>query len=76
MNKLELNHDTIDQLLKSREVMEACKEVADAVAGRAGSGFTVVTGVGRSRAHATVKASSKEAIRRVLKENALLKAVK
>jgi len=76
-NKVEivLNSAGIRELLKSAEIEAVCKEQAEAVAGRAGDGYTVDTYVGKTRVNAMVTADTYAARRDNLKNNTLLKAL-
>ena len=49
---------------------------AQAIANRAGTGYTVSTYTGRSRVNASVGATSEEALRDNYENNTLLKAVR
>lgn len=70
-----LNGAGIRELLKSAEIEAVCKEQADAVASRAGDGYTVDTHVGKTRVNAMVTADTYAARRDNLKNNTLLKAL-
>lgn len=74
--RIELIPEGVRELLKSPEIMAACAEQAQAIANRAGTGYTVSTYTGRSRVNASVGATSEEALRDNYENNTLLKAVR
>ena len=73
--RIELNDAGIKELLKSAEIMAACREQADQIAARAGEGYEVSTYTGKTRVNASVHAVTDKAYRDNLKNNTLLKAV-
>ena len=73
--RIELNSEGVRELLKSPEMAAICREQADRIAGRAGSGYEVTTYTGKNRVNASVHAATEEAWRDNLKNNTLLKAV-
>lgn len=73
--EVELNSAGIQELLKSSEIEAVCKEYADKVANRAGTGYEVNTQVGKTRVNAMVFADSFAARKDNLKNNTLLKAL-
>ena len=73
--KVELIREGVGELLKSDDVAAVCKQYAEAVASRAGDGYTVDTFVGKTRVNAMVSAETKEAYNENLKNNTLLKAL-
>lgn len=74
--QVELNSEGVRELLRSPEMAAICQAQARAIAGRAGSGYSVSTYTGTTRANASVRAETQEAIRDNLKNNTLLKAVR
>ncbi len=52
------------------------RERAEAIKGRAGDGYEVSTFTGKTRANASVKATTVKAIKDTKKNNTLLKAVR
>lgn len=76
LEKFELNQANVrNQILKSGEMMEMCREKASQIAARAGEGFEVDTYVGQNRVNAMVSAATPKARRKNLKENTLLKSI-
>lgn len=77
MSKLtvKLNSQGVRELLKSQEIADACREQADAVAGRAGEGYSVEQRDYPERTGYVVSAETDEARRDNLKNNTLLKAL-
>lgn len=73
--KVELNSAGVRELLKSPEVMQACKEQADKVAQRAGDGYKVEQRSYPERTGYAVVAGTPEAKRDNLKNNTLQKAL-
>ena len=74
--KVELNEAGVRALLQSAEIKAQCKQLADGIAARAGTGYQVTTYTGRTRVNASVIAATNEAKRDNMKNNTLLKAVK
>ena len=74
--RIELNSEGVRELLRSPEMAAICQAQARAIAGRAGSGYSVSTYTGANRVNASVMAETKEAVRDNLKNNTLLKAVR
>ena len=77
MSKMQfkLNSAGIRELLRSTEISNACREHANKVAGRCGSGYEVSTYKGTNRANASVVAVTEEAIRENYENNTLEKAL-
>lgn len=73
---IELNRDGVRELLKSPEMMAICASEAQAIAGRAGTGYEVSTYTGKTRVNASVITATEEAMRDNYKNNTLLKAVR
>lgn len=63
-------------MLRSQEMQAMLRERAEAIRGRAGDGYEVSTMAGKTRANASVKASTVKAIIDNKKNNTLLKAVR
>lgn len=76
VTKIELNKDGIKELLTSDEVANMLKGYADNARSKCGDGYEVtVYQNGKTRANASVHASTKEAYKDNLENNTLLKAV-
>lgn len=73
---VELNREGVRELLQSAEMMQICQSHAQAIAVRAGDGYSVSTYTGRTRVNASVMPATKAAQQDNLKNNTLLKAVK
>ncbi|SDZ88103.1 hypothetical protein SAMN02745687_00919 [Lachnospiraceae bacterium NK3A20] len=73
--KIKLNKSEVRGLLKSPEIAASCKEQADAVAGRAGEGYSVEQRNYPERTGYVVSAESKEAGLDNMRHNTLLKAL-
>ena len=71
-----LNSKGVREMLRSEEVKAMLRERAEAIKGRAGDGYEVSTFAGKTRANASVKATTIKAIRDNKKNNTLLKAVR
>ena len=74
--RVELNSDGVRALLQSGEMASICRGLANGIAGRAGSGYTVTTYTGKTRVNASVMTETAEAMRDNMKNNTLLKAVR
>lgn len=74
--KFELNRSGVRELLCSQEMMDNCKEYADAIRDRCGEGYEVTTYTGKNRVNAQVAAVTVKAYKSNLKHNTLLKALK
>lgn len=64
------------ELLRSQEMENAVREVADGVCSRAGSGYEVTTSQGKDRVVANVSTATREAVRDNYRNNTLIKALK
>lgn len=73
--QIELNSKGIIELLKSSEIEDVLKELANDVQQRAGEGFHVETAKGKKRVNVKIKPSSPQAYHSNLKHNTLLKAL-
>lgn len=72
--RVKLNRKGVRNLLQSREIMEACVQVAKEKAAQAGEGYEADDGyVGKTRASAMVYPSSAAARRDNYRNNTLLK---
>lgn len=71
---VELDSDGVQALLKSTEMIAACRSFADSIAGRAGSGYGVTTFIGKTRGNVSVAPMTAKAKKDNLKNNTLLKA--
>lgn len=74
--RVKLNQAGVRELLKSGEIMGVCKDLANGVAARAGTGYEVNTHVGKNRVNAEVRAETYEAYRDNMKNNTLLKVLR
>ena len=73
--KIELNDAGFIELLKSQDIANAVKEVAEQVAARAGDGYATDVYQAGTRVIASVYTETKEAMKDNLENNTLLKAV-
>lgn len=73
--KIELNELGVRELLKSSEISAVCKAQADAVAARAGDGYSVEEREYLERIGYVVSAETEEARHDNMKHNTLLKAL-
>ena len=74
--RVELNSEGVRELLRSPEMAAICREHAQAIANRAGEGYTVSTYTGATRVNASVMTATTDAARDNMKNNTLLKAVR
>ena len=74
--KVKLNKAGIRELMRSAEIMGICRDQANAVAARAGTGYEVNTYTGKNRVNAEVRAETYKAYRDNLKNNTLLKVMR
>lgn len=72
----ELNWDGVRELMQSPEMVNVCKQYAEKIRNKAGSGYEISTHVGKTRANASVIAVSHKAKNDCLKNNTLLKALR
>ena len=63
--RVELNSAGVRELLKSPEIMQACRAQALMVAGRAGDGYEVSEYTGKTRVNVSVHASTRKRIRTI-----------
>ena len=73
--KIVLNSQGVRELLKSSAIASACEEQAQAVASRAGEGYTIEQRNYAERTGYIVNADTNEAKKDNLKNNTLLKAL-
>lgn len=73
--KVVLNSEGVKELLKSQQMLAACKELADNAKSRLGDGYIVTTHVGKTRVNASIYAESEEARKENLEKNTILKAL-
>lgn len=73
--ELKLRSDGIREMLKSDELKNYCKNQAEIVASKAGTGYGVSTYTGKTRVNASVRAVTNEAYKDNLENNTLMKAV-
>ena len=72
-----LNREAVrEHLLRSDQMLNICKELAEGIAGRAGKdGYEVTTYVGRNRVNASIVTTSEETTNDNLKNNTLLRSM-
>ena len=73
--RVELNYAGVGELLKSQEIADTVKEVAEQVADRAGDGYATDVYQAGTRVIASVYTETEEAMKDNLENNTLLKAV-
>lgn len=73
--KLELDHDGIQQLLKSKEVEDVVHDKSREIAARLGSAYETDVKQMQTRVISSVFTTDKRAISDILENNTLLKAV-
>ena len=74
--QFELDEAGVRELLKSPEMLEVCKGLANDIVSRLGDGYEVDPFPGgKNRVNVGVRAASKKAFQDCLKNNTLLKAV-
>lgn len=73
--KIKLNRKGVRALLRSPEMLEICKEHADAARGRLGEGYEVTTHTGRNRVNAQIHAKTHAAYKENAQNNTILKAL-
>ena len=71
----ELNKQGVKALMKSEEMKQAVKSVADEAVGKLGAGYEADVHTGKTRVNASVYAVTAEARRENLSQNTILKAV-
>lgn len=75
ITKFVLNRAGVRELLQSGEMMAACREKAEEIAGALGEGYEVDTHVGTNRVNAAIGAVSLAARADNLKHNTLVRAI-
>lgn len=73
--EVKLNREGVAELLKSEEMKAICKEYADAALQKLGDGYEVTTYTGKTRANASVHATTYKSRRDNANNNTILKAV-
>lgn len=76
--EFELNEDGLFELMRSAEMQDCITEIAEnaiARSGEIGEGVITKTHVGKNRAYANIFAGTKEAARKNIEENTLLKVL-
>jgi hydroxymethylglutaryl-CoA reductase len=73
--RVELNYAGVGELLKSQEIADTVKEVAEQVAARAGDGYATDVYQTGTRVIASVYTETEEAMKDNIENNTLLKAV-
>ena len=77
VTRIVLNKKNVKSLLKSQEMLNICKERAEAIKEAAGGeGYVVDTHVGKTRVNASVRANTIETIKDNYKNNTLLKSLR
>lgn len=74
--KITLNRSGVRELLRSQEMLNICKEHADATRESLGDGYIVTTQVGRNRVNAEIATDTIEAVVDNMNNNSILKALK
>lgn len=71
-----LNRSGVRALMKSPEIMAACKAHADATRSGLGNGYRVTTRTGKTRVNAEVAAYTQKARKECYETNSILKALR
>lgn len=71
-----LNRSGVRALLKSPEMVAACKSHADATRSNLGNGYRVTTRTGKTRVNAEVAAYTQKARKECYENNSILKALR
>ena len=75
--KFKLNYKGVRALLQSQAMLNVVKKHADEIQQRAGGGYEATAfGPGKTRVNASVRATTRKAIKDNLKNNTLLKAMR
>ena len=74
--EVKLNRSGVRQLLRSDEMLQACKDQAFSARSRLGDGYEVTFRKGKNRANAEIAAVSPKAVKENKKHNTLLKGVR
>lgn len=74
--QIELNREGVKALMKSREMLSICKQLANEAAARCGEGYAVNTHSGKTRVNAEVYAETLRARRDNMKHNTILKSIR
>ena len=72
---IKLRSEGVRELLRSPEMMEVCRQYAEEMGSKLGSGYEVSTYTGTNRVNASVHAVSDQAKQDNLDNNSMLKAV-
>lgn len=75
MARVKLNRKGVRELLQSSEVQADLERRANAIAAAAGEGMEVDSGVGRTRARASVRTATREAVLAETQNRALTRAL-
>lgn len=73
--EIELNSAGVRELLKSKEMRDICKDLADKAVRKLGDGYSASVYDGRTRVNASVTADLEQTQADNLKNNTILKAV-
>ena len=73
--EFKLNRQGVRELLTSEEMKSVCESYASSTVSSLGDGYNYDSYIGKNRARATVRASSREAERDNSENNSMLKAV-
>lgn len=74
--KVKLNTKGVKELLRSSEMMAACREQADKALNKLGDGYEVTTHTGTTRVNASIGTASYDAMRDNMENNSILKALR
>ena len=72
---IRLNSDGVRELLKSPEMMSACREQAETALSRLGDGYAISEYTGANRVNVSVYTASREAMQENLDSNTILCAL-
>lgn len=74
--RIELNRESVRELLRSPEMQAVCTGHANAALSRLGAGYEVTAHTGRNRVNASIAAVSRAAKRDNARNNTILKALR
>lgn len=75
VEKIELNDEGIQELMKSSEMQKICSEYASQAVGSLGSGYAYDTLVGKTRCNADVHATTHKTKKAAINDGTIYKAV-
>lgn len=73
--KIELNSEGVQEMLKSAEAQQMCREIAHKALSRLGEGYEVTDAIGKYRCNSQIEAVTEKAKRDNIEKNSILKAV-